>query len=889
MGAPFGLPGVRRLFRLPRSAAQLSADVDAEIAFHLDARARELTARGLAPDAARAQALREFGDVETARRRLRDDAARHARRTTLRDRAAELAHDLRFGARTLRRSPGFTAVAALTLALGIGASTAIFGAVDGVLLKPLPYADAERVVTLWQQPRGKPDRTELASGTLVDVRERATSFAGVAAAEPSGMAIETDDGPERLRAWLVTDGFFEIPGVRAQLGRTFLPAEYVAGRDRVVVVSDGLWRRRFGGDSTLVGRRLLLRGEPYTVVGVLPAGFRLPDDGDVWAPRAITAAEREYRGSGWWPTIARLRPGVTLERARAELRGVARQLAAEHPRTNADVELSAVPLPEQLLGARRPALLLLLAASGLVLLIACANVASLTLARALARDRELGVRAALGAGRRRIVRLLGAEALVLAALGGALGVGLAWGGVRAIRALSPADLPRADAIGLDARVVAFAVAVSALTALLFGLAPALRAARGNLHERLKAGGRGTAGPARDRTRAALVVAEVALSLTLLSGAGLLVRSFVSLLTVERGFRTDHVLALTVQAWQWYRTPAARAEFVRQVVERAAALPGVRAAGATSSLPLAESIGQDVAPIAVEGEAPTTEADAPTAHVTVATPGYFEALGIARRRGRGFLSTDDARGAPVALVSEALARRHFANVDPAGRRITVTYGGEPVVREIVGVVADVRQTGLAADPGPAVFLPHAQAPTGSITFTVRTAGDPAAMAGRVKRELWAVNRAMPVASVTTLDALVDDAVRERRFHLALLGTFAGIALSLAAVGLYGVLSHAARARRREFGVRLALGARPADILRLVGREALVLVAGGGALGLLLTMGAARAVRSMLFHVSPFDPVTLGAALALVAGAAAAASLLPARRATRVDPTITIRAE
>jgi predicted permease len=774
----FGLDGVRRILRLPRhSAAQVADDVDAEIGFHLDARARELAATaGLPHEAALAQARREFGDVDAARHALRTEGERRGRRARLGELLAEARQDARFGVRTLRRAPGFTAVAAATLAVGIGASTAIFGAVDGVLLKPLPYPDADRVVVLWQQQRREgAEREELAPGTFVDVREQATSFGALAAAEPFGLDLQTPDGPETIPTWLVTEGYFDVLGVRPLLGRAFRADDHVAGGARVVVLAHRVWRERFGADAGIVGRALTLDGAPHTVVGVMPPTLRLPVGAELWAPKVISAEERARRGGGHWLAVGRLRPGVTPARAGEELGRIARRLGREHPRTNADVDLLLVPLPEQLLGPSRPALLLLLGASGVLLLITCANVANLTLARALQRGRELAVRSALGAGRGRVVRLLAAEGAVLAALGGTCGVALAWAGVRAIRALAPADLPRVEEIGLDARVLAFAVGVTVATACLFTVVPALRGTGGGgLAQAIKAGGRSTTpSRARHRTRRALVVAEVALSLVLLVGAGLLVRSFVSLLRVDRGFRTDHVLAVTVQAWQWYPAPAQRAAFARVAVARLAALPGVRAAGVTSSLPLAEGIGQDETVFTVEGRPQPAAAETPRTHATVASPGYFDALGLTLRRGRGFTDADDGRAAPVVLVTEALARRHFPGEDPVGRRIVVGLGrvAPPAAREIVGIVADLRQTGLAADPGPGVFLPHGQAPTGALTFTLRTSGDPALLTEAAKRELWALNGAMPVASATTLDQLLSGAVRERRFHLALLGSFA----------------------------------------------------------------------------------------------------------------------
>ena len=901
-----GMSGLRRAFRWPwRTGAQIADDVESEIAFHLEARARELRETGLRREEAEAQARREFGDIDAARRSLRSADLRHERRLRVGERVSGFAKDLRFGARTLRRSPGFTTVAAATLAIGVGASTAIFSTVNGVLLRPLPFAEPDRIVMLWQQNRGTLEREDVAPGTFLDVRAAATSFEALAAADPFGLDLLTPDGPESIRTWLVTERFFDILGTPPRLGRTFVADDYIAGRHQaapsgpttpparptagaVVVLSDGLWRSRFAADPSIIGRTVTLDGTPRTVIGVMPPAFRFPAGRDLWAPKIIQQYEPESRGSGYWLVVGRLAGGATVQSAQAEASDIARRLARDYPRTNATVDLSVVTLPEQLLGPSRPALMLLLGAAGLLLLIACANVANLMLARVTARAQELGVRAALGAGRGRIVRLLAAEGAVLSALGGGLGIIIASLAIRAIRALSPAGLPRADEIGLDGRVLAFAVAVSIITAAVFGVGPAVLATRRDLHDRVKDGGRtATAGRRRHRMRSAMVVAEVALSLVLLVGAGLLVRSFVSLLRVDRGFRGDGVLAVTVQTWDFYRTAPQRVGFVREAIGRLSTIPGVEAAGVTSSLPLAEGIGLDEVRYSVAGRPALANGEAPTTHVTVATPGYFEALHIAVRRGRGFTSADDERAAPVALVSEAFARRWFPDRDPIGQRVTLGFMGPPMVREIVGVVADLRQTGLAADPGAAVFLPHAQAATGALTFTLRTTGDPARLIDAVKRELRAMNGSMPVASATTLDALLASEVRERRFHLALLGAFATVALLLAGVGLYGVLSSAVGERHQEFGVRLALGASAPDILGLVLREGALLVIAGVTLGIGLAALGAGTLSDMLFRVSPRDPVTFAAVIAVVAAAALVAVVVPARRAAGLDPLAALR--
>ncbi|MEJ7809327.1 MAG: ABC transporter permease [Gemmatimonadaceae bacterium] len=876
-----GLLRLRAL--LDRPAAE--RELDDEIRFHIEREAEERVRRGASPGDARRDALRAFGGVERHKDDCRD--ARGVRPLE------ELAQDLKYGVRALRKNPGFTTVVVLTLALGVGANTAVFSVVNGVLLRPLPYREPEQIVTLWQHNRTSGEtRDDVSPANFLDWRERVRSYDGVAMIEPYGLDLLGPDGPESIRTWLVSDGFFSILGTPPQLGRPFRPEEFTAGHDHVVVMSDGMWRRRFGADPGIIGRTITLDQVPWTVIGVMPPEFKFPAGRELWAPRVFTEDDVRQRGPAYFNVIARLKPGLAPGAAQAELSGVAAQLAREYPRTNAHVGATVVPLPEQLLGRVRKALLVLLGAVGFVLLIACANVANLSLARAVQREREFAIRAALGAGRGRVVRQLAAESVLVAALGGAAGVLLAYWGVKGIRAFSPANLPRMDELHLDARVLGFALAASLATALVFGLAPALYAARPNLHEGLRAGTRGaTSGLARQALRGALAVGEIALAMVLLVGAGLLARSFASLLQVDRGYRSDHVLAVTVHVWQFAETPAARAGYVRDAVERLAALPGVRAAGMTSSLPLAEAIGAVRAPLTIEGRpAPAPDA-VPIAHTTAVTPGYFAALGIALRRGRMLARSDDASAPPVALINETMARRFWPDEDPIGKKIVVPihYAGKPVSREIVGVVADVRHAGLAEEPRPSVFLAHAQAPTGAITFAVRTAGDPLLALARVRETIRAPMPALPVSSATTLDTLLADSLRERRFHLLLLGTFSLLALALAGVGVYGIMSHATSERTREIGVRMALGARGADVLSLVMRQGGRLALVGVAAGLAGAAALTGLLRGMLYNVTPLDAVTFAGVAALVLVTAALACYVPARRATRVDPLRALRAE
>jgi putative ABC transport system permease protein len=867
------------------------SDVDDEIEFHIEARAAEYVAQGVAPVEARARAVAEFGDMERAKQLCREIGERQYRRRRTAEYVGSIRHDLRYALRMLRRSPGFTMVVVLTLAVGIGASTAIYSVVDGVLLKPLPYRDADRVLAVWQYDRQTGERDpEVSPAAFLAVQARTRAFAVLAASEERSLDYVGADGrPEKFATWLVTERFFDVLNTPPRLGRVFGPDDYLNGRDRIVVLSDGLWRRRFGADPAIVGRVITLDSLPHTVVGVMPLQFRFPAGAELWAPRVIAPEDRTELGSTPFGVIGRLRPGAPQREAESELGAIAARLGVEHPRTNANVGLMVRPLPEVLLGEARPMLRILLAAAGLVLLIACANVAHLLLARVLSHEQEFAIRTALGAKRGRLIQQLGVESLLLALLGGLGGVVVAWWGAAAVRGISPTSLPRVDEIQVDARVLAFALLVSLAAAGLAALAPALHLTRTrvDLQARLKAGGQSsTAGLRRRNLRNGLIVGEVALTLVLLVGAGLLGRSVLALLRVERGFESTNVLAVTMFVWHY---PAERrVQFVGEVIDLLEQLPGVRAAGVTSSLPLGEQIGRQEAPFSIEGQPARRPGEEPTAHLAVATSGYFKALRIPLRRGRTFTAADDARGVQVAMINETFARRYFPATDALGARMTVRFGRPVVPREIVGVVADVRQSSLAADPPPAIFLPHGQSPTGALTFVVHTTGDPLLMRDRVQAEIWSVSPSMAIHSATTLDALVADQVREHRFHLLLLGSFAATALVLVAVGVFGVLSHATSERRHEMGVRIALGAHGADIVGIVMRQGLLVAAVGAALGLFVSVALlTRFLRDsqllkLLFGVQPLDPATLVGGTLLVLAVSALACYVPARRATRVDP-------
>jgi putative ABC transport system permease protein len=789
--------------------------------------------------------------------------------------------DLRFAFRQLARSPGFTAVVVLTLALGIGASTAIFSALDAIVLRPLPFGDAERIVTLWQQDRAGA-RDYAAPANFLDWRERSASFEALAAAEPFSHDYVATDGPVALPSWLVTEGFFDLLGVAPLLGRTFRAEDHVQGGGRAAVLGYGLWQRLFGGDPAIVGRALTLDGESFIVVGVMPARFEFPIGRDLWVPRVYEGWEPQSRTSAFWHVTGKLKPGVGLETVRAEIDGIAAQLATEYPRTNGELGTAVMPLAEYLAGSARRTLSLFLGAVGLVLLIVCVNVANLLLARATGRRHEFAIRAAIGADRRRITRQAVTESALLGLLGGAFGLLLAACGLALFLPFGPAGIPHAEVPALDGRALAFASVLAIGSTILFGLAPAVQIGRSTeLRERLHGG---TAPPAARRFRSALVVTELALAMVLLVSAALLVRSFTTLLDVDRGYRPDNVLALTVQAWQYYPEPAQRRQFVEQALERIAALPGVVSAGVTSSLPLARTIGADTAPFSIFGR-PSPDS-LPVAHTAVVTNGYFRALEIPLRLGRLFERRDDADAPRVVLVNEAMARRYWPGEDPIGARVTLSFSGPPAEAEVVGVVGDVRRA-LHEEPQPSFFLPHAQRPYGAFHFTVRANGDPTMLARAVQDEIWAMNAAMPFSEVATLDALTDESLSERRSTLTIVLAFSVTALALAAVGAYGLVSHESNRRAQEIGIRVAIGANRRRVLALVVGDGVKLALLGIGLGGLLALAAAQVLSRFLFGISPYDPVAYVAIAVLMLAVTATASLLPAWHAAQADPASVLR--
>ena len=801
--------------------------------------------------------------------------------------------DFRFALRLLRKSPGFTLVAVLTLALGIGANTAIFTVFDALLLKPLPFAKPEQLVRIYNTGP-QLDEAPISPANFLDWQQQNRVFQEIAAYTGNVFTMLGGEVPERLPGARVSAGFFNLLGVQPSLGRSFRGEEDAYGRNQVVILSHQLWQKRFGGRNDIIGQSLTLNDKSLTIVGVMPADFTYPDPQiQLWTPMAFSPAERAVRDTNYLSVIGRLKDGVSLEQARAQMNLLARQIAQQHPELNAGDALKLVSLTEATVGEIRPVLYVLLGAVGLVLLICCANVANLLLARAAQRQKEMAIRTAIGANQTQLVRLLLVESMLLAVIGGSLGCLLAFWGIDLLVALKPENLPRLDQVGIDWSVLLFTGGISLTTGLLFGLAPALQATHPQLNEMLKEGDRsGTSGPARHRVRDLLVVSEVALSLVLLVAAGLLIRSFVRLLEVDPGFRPDHVLTVSIPLpVSRYPEAAQEAAFFQRLLERVHELPGVRAAGAVTDVPLfgGSSTGFDVEgrPLAAPNERPMTD-------FRSATPDYFRAMGIDLAAGRAFTTNDNADAPPVAVINETLARRYFGKENPIGKRIGLS---RPIDwREIVGVVHDVRNYGLASEVKPECYLPYLQngpdylAGSASwMVMVVRTESDPLGYVAAIKEALQKIDKDQPIASTKPMTAYLAQSIAQRRFNMLLLAVFAGLALLLAAVGIYGVISYSVAQRQREVGIRMALGARPGHVLALIVRQGMRPALLGLVAGIFAAAGLTRFMRSLLFQVSANDPlVFIGVALVL-ALVAAAACFLPARRAAYLDPVVTLRSE
>ncbi|HKP86529.1 MAG TPA: ABC transporter permease [Blastocatellia bacterium] len=800
-----------------------------------------------------------------------------------------LLKDIRYGFRMLAKRPAFTAIALITLALGTGANTAIFSVVNAVLLRPLPFNNSDQLVRIWETflPDGW---GSVSAANFKDWREQNDVFSQITAYQSGNFNLQGSDSPERVSGAAVSANFFDTLETQPLIGRGFLAAEEQPGNHRVVVLSHQLWRRNFGASQQIIGQSIPLNGESFTVVGVAPADFRFPfRTVELWVPLAFTPEQWANRGSHAYLTLGRLKPGVSLAQAREQMSAIASSLAAQYTE-QAGRNVRLIALKEEIVQGSRPALLALLGAVGFVLLIACANVANLLLARATSRRKETAIRVALGAGRWRIIRQFLTESLILSILGSAVGLLLAKFGLDLLVSLASTALPRATEIGLDLQVLAFTLLLSLVTGVGFGIAPALQISRTDVHETLKEGG-GRAGVAiaSARLRSALVIAEVALSLVTLIGAGLLIKSFARLQQVNSGLRPENVLTMRVSPPDSkYPTRQAVSAFYEQVLSRVSGLPGVQAAGAINMLPL-QRWGYN-GDIEIEGQGPYPPGEAPLAEYRAVTPGYFRALGIPLIEGNDYTAQDTEKSPPIILINQAMAKRFWPDESAVGKRIRV-YG--PNWSTITGVVGDVRQSGLAQSVRYEIYFAHAQAPdlslSQSMSLVVRASADPASLVSAIRNEVQAVDPAQPVYNVETMEAVIAESVSDRRFNMILFAIFAAVALLLAAVGIYGVLSYMVTQRTHEIGIRMAVGARGSDILKLVVGQAMMMAMAGVGIGLIFAFALTRLMSSLLYGVSASDPIVFAAISATLTGVALAASFVPARRAIKVDPMVALRYE
>ena len=893
---------IRRRLANARLSPAREAEVVEELAQHVQDRYEELRAAGEDESAARAAALAECDDADAwqpEREVVSIPMGLSAKGATMR---SMLWQDVRYALRTLRNAPGFSAVVIITLALGIGATTAIFSVLDGVLLRPLPYPDVERMLTLTERTTAG-DSMSVSWHDFQDWRDQNRVFEHLGVYRPTSTTLTGSDQPERLVAALASSEMFGATGVPPLAGRVFGPAEDRAGTELVAVVSERLWRNRFGADPALVGRSIILNGQSHVVIGIMPASMRFPSRvTDVWLPLGTAVPGFPPRGAHpGLIAIGKMKPGVSVQQAIADMDTIALQLAQQYPDSNKNTRVAIVSYYEQVVRNIRPALITLISAVAFVLLIACANLANLMLSKAEGRRREIAIRAALGAERRRIVQQLLVESLLLAAAGGAVGAVLATWAVKAFVASQPSSVPRIDLLVVDGRVLLFSAAISILTGIVFGLAPALRASSLDLLTHLKDSARGF-GLASQRVRSMLVVAEVSMTIVLMIGAGLMTRSFTRLMAVDPGFNPERVVTVRLSLPEAkYPGRNAWIAFHRELLRRVAALPGIDDVGLNSAMPL-EGGGFE-APVIAEGDPmPSSGRPATSTLFQTISPDYFRAMGIQLLTGRTFTERDTAETTPVVVVDESLVRKLFPQTDPIGKRIAFEFSGHtaadqhPTWREIVGVVRHVRHYGIAAEP-PFVQLyttfeqvPRYMQQRGpAMALMARTALEPNLLAAAIRREIAAIDPDIPIYGLQTMERLVAQNTEQPRLTVMLLTGFGALALLLAIVGIYGVLSYMVSSRTQEIGIRLALGATRGDVVRMVVGHGMRLAGIGAVIGLAASLGLAQSMRALLYDLSPHDPATYVAMVTVIAAVALLASYLPARRATRVDPLQALRAE
>jgi putative ABC transport system permease protein len=863
---------------------QVEEELSEEFQYHLEQKTKEYAASGMAIEEARRKARREFGGIEQSKENCRD-----TRRVSY---IQDLLQDLGFGLRMLRNSPAFALVAILTLALGIGANTAIFSVIHGVLLKPLPFPQQDQLMTIWEK-RDDGGRSNTSWANFMDWNKLNHSFTGIAAVSFWSPTFVGAHDAETLVGFRTSSTLFDLLGVKMERGRKFLSSEDVRGNNFVVILSYGFWQRTFGGDSGIIGKSVQLGTRAYTVVGVLPADFpsvlsfdpRKP--ADIYTPLAyyetLPYACRDCRHLR---ALGRLKDGVTTAQAKAEMNQISANLVREYPTAYSAVGVTLTPLKDYLVGDVKTALWVLLGSVGFVLLIACVNVANLLLAWAARRQREVALRAALGARRTRMVRQFLTESLLLSLLGGSFGLLLAWSGVALLQRVQLANLPRLQNVQIDAWTFAFTFGISLLTGLAFGLLPAFRASKLDLNEALKESGKSSAGKERHRLRSALVFADVALALLLLAGAGLMMKSFVRLLEVNPGFDPSHTLTLTLSLWGPKSADALAVAFFDQVLQRVQDIPGVESAGIVSQLPLGGNM--DMYGVHVEGKSLPNPEEDPSADRYSITPGYLRAMRIPVLRGRELDQHDIATSPMVALVNESMARQFWPSEDPIGKRFRMGDTKGPW-KTVVGVVGDVLHKGLNAPHTIQVYLPNTQFTDSMVILAVRTSNEPASIAAAVRSEITALDPQVPVSEVATMDEVVSASVANQRFGAVLFVLFGAIALVLTAVGIYGVISYGVAQRTHEIGIRLALGAGSREVLSLIVSEAMKPALLGAALGLCAAFGLTRLLTRLLYNVKPTDPLVFAVVLLLLIAVAWLASYIPARRATRVDTMVALRYE
>ena len=802
-----------------------------------------------------------------------------------------LIQDLRYTVRMLLKKPAFTAIVVLALAIGIGANTAIFSVVNAILLRPLPYKNFDRISMIWMDnPKLGVAEDWHSYPNYVDYKQQNQVYEDMAAFNNRSFNLTGVGDPLRILGAWNTASLFSVLGVEPSIGRVFTEEEEEPGKDLVVVLSNGLWRSRFGSNPNAIGQAISMNGANRTVIGVMPPGFSFPDKRtEVWVPLALSPQRKEARSVISYKAVGRLKPGVSMAQAQSDMGVIAKRLDEEYSKSNYGVNL--VLLRDQETRTVKPALLVLLGAVVFVLLIACANVANLLLARAAIREKEIAIRLALGARRWRIIRQLLTESAVLGLVGGAAGMLMALWGLKVLVALSPGDIPRFDQAGIDGRVLAFTLVVSLLTGLIFGLVPSLQASKPDLNNTLKEGGRGTTGGAGGiRVRNLLVVSEIALSLVLLVGAGLMIRSFMRLQQFDLGFNPNDLATMRIQLpGTKYREPAQVDAFYKQLLERIESVPGIKAVGAISDVFLTDT--PNSTNFSIEGRPVPIGADSIEVPLDSVSPGYFRAMGIPLLSGREFDDRDVRDSTPVVIVNETFVRRFFADEEPLGKRFVYGQSGPDNNNwiTIVGVVGDMRRTGFDRPVRPETFLPQSQNPSATLTIVARTSSDAAKFSSTLRGEVWGIDKDQSVYDLKTMDQMLSEMSSQRRFNMLLLGVFAALALTLAAVGIYGVMSYSVAQRTHEIGIRMALGAKTTDVLGMVVRRGMVLASVGIGVGVIGAAALTRLMSSLLYGVSATDPVTFVVIPIVLAGVTLAASFVPARRATKVDPMVALRYE